>query len=82
MRTNPKSFIPILKEMLTRFSGNIYKKPGEINLLTNEGPSAVHECINFLEKTEAVPELEWQEGMRSAARDHVNDTGPNGIVGH
>ena len=83
MRTNPQSFIPHLEEMLTRFDGNVLKRPGESkNLRTKEGPAAVHETIEYLKKIEPVPELEWQQEMQAASRDHVLDTGPKGKTGH
>ena len=84
MRTNPQSFIPHLEEMLTRFDGNLLKKgPGQsYNLRTKEGPAAVREAIKYLKKIKPVPELEWQQEMQAASRDHVLDTGPKGKIGH
>jgi len=42
MRSNPKSFIPILKEMLTRFEGKTLKRPDEdYDIRTKEGAPAV-----------------------------------------
>lgn len=33
MRTNPKSFIPDLEEMIPRFNGNMYTRPDDPVLL-------------------------------------------------
>ena len=59
IRTDPKSFIAELEAMLPGFEGNLFKRPGSINLMTNEGPAAVQECIEFLKKQEAMPALTW-----------------------
>ena len=47
-RQNPLSFIPILEQRLTKFDGLLYKEPGQIDLLTNEGAEVVKELIEFL----------------------------------
>lgn len=41
MRTDPKSFIPILQNMLTQFSGKFRQIPGKGSIKTKEGPAAV-----------------------------------------
>ena len=50
VRKNPKSIVPELEEMLTRFNGLTLKSYGdEATLLTTEeGANAVREAINFL----------------------------------
>ena len=49
LRTNPKSFIPMLQKQLTYFRGNTIWTPGvACGLTTQEGPSAWHEAINAL----------------------------------
>lgn len=60
----------------------MYVKQGEINLMTNEGPAAVQECIDFLKSAEKCPPLEWNGGMAKASKDHCDDTGPKGTTGH
>jgi hypothetical protein len=50
-RTKPKSLIPLLEEMLTRFDGKLLKgKEDSSNLETQEGAPAVRELIEFLKK--------------------------------
>ena len=81
-RTDPKSFIPKLEESLTHFEGKLIKRPElGVNLMTKEGPAAVKELITFLEAQEPMAELEWQQEMMPASRDHVLDTGPTGKTG-
>jgi len=82
VRTNPQSFIPKLEAMLPLFQGDVYRKPGKIALRTNEGPSAVKECIDYLRNAKPVPELTLTDGMCNACKDHANDIGPKGQVSH
>ena len=44
IRTNPKSFIPVLEAMLPKFRGNLYNN----YMRTNEGATAVRDAISFL----------------------------------
>ncbi len=81
-RTNPKQYANILKNMLQYFDGKLYKEPGEITLITNEGAAAVNEAINFLMNTQPIQALELSEGLSKACRDHVLDQGPKGAFGH
>ena len=41
LRKEPLSFVPYLETMLTHFRGNILVRPGQISILTSEGPAAV-----------------------------------------
>ena len=82
VRTNPQSFIPKLEAMLPLFQGDVYRAPGKIALRTNEGPSAVKECIEFLRNAKPVHELTLSEGMSNACSDHANDIGPKNMVSH
>ena len=80
---DPQSMIPDLEEMLTWFSGSTIYEPGtNYGLLTNEGPAAVQELIDFLYTQQPVEPLEWQHDLMYACEDHVDDTGPLGITGH
>ena len=74
--------IPKLKAMIPRFEGKLYKNPGHYNMRTNEGVPAVKEAIKFLETQKSVPALTWDDGLQKAARDHVKDQGPKGLIGH
>jgi len=81
MRTDPQSFIPELEERLTKFDGNDYTG-GEITMVTNEGPAAVQELIDFLKEAAPVGACAFNLNLMKAARDHVRDTGPTGATGH
>ena len=84
MRTDPKSFIPFLKDRLSRFddSGMRYLRDDGIFMRTQEGKAAVEEAIRFLENVEPCSPLEWSRGLILAAQDHCEDAGPKGLFGH
>jgi hypothetical protein len=83
-RADPKSFIPHLQKLLDCFDGDVLKREGKTNLRTNEGPKAVKEAIEYLQtKAEKVEEpLKWSEELAKAAKEHVEDTGPKGLLSH
>ena len=41
--------------------------------MTNEGPAAIKEAIEYLQQVEPVAELEWSSGKAKACEDHVGD---------
>ncbi|RQM23338.1 hypothetical protein B5M09_004973 [Aphanomyces astaci] len=83
VRTNPQSYIPYLEAMLTQFSGNILTIPSEgIRLQTEEGPTAVQDCLVFLKAHQPVDYLVLEPNMSKAAVDHALDLGNNGAVSH
>ena len=47
-----------------------------------EGREAVMDLIDYLRHVKSVPELKYDAGLASAAKDHVEDTGNRGILGH
>ena len=82
-RTNPHSVIADLEHKLQFFKGNTYLEPGmRCGLTTNEGPGAVKECIAALKHHQPCQPMNLIDGLSQAARDHCNDTGPRGIIGH
>jgi hypothetical protein len=82
IRANPQSYIPILENHLKYFKGDVFMKPGEIGIQTNEGKPAVQEAINFLKKAKALGNVELNDNLCRAVQDHVNDIGPKGETGH
>lgn len=81
-RQNPKQYAKLLEERLQYYSGREYNEPGEITMITNEGASAVREAIRVLERMQPLPPFEMNNLLYKAARDHVNDIGPKGLVSH
>ncbi|RHY26808.1 hypothetical protein DYB32_007263 [Aphanomyces invadans] len=83
VRTNPQSYIPHLEAMLTQFAGNVLTIPSEgIRLQTEEGPTAVQDCLVFLKSHAPVDYLVLEPNMSKAAVDHALDLGNNGAVSH
>ena len=80
-RGDPKALVPHLQEMLSRFEqNNLLKQPGKTTLRTKEGPAAVNEAIEYLNRLAPVPLLKWNEELGQAAQDHAKDSGPKGLV--
>ncbi len=51
-------------------------------LKARQASAAVKEAIETLKRTAPRPELERAEALETAARDHVRDIGPKGLVQH
>lgn len=82
VRTNPKSYIPIMEEYKKRFEGNRVEIGKRKYMVTKEGVPAVDEAIAFLSSINPVGKLSPSKGMSLGARDHVNDQGATGTYGH
>ena len=82
VRTNPKSYLPILEDYKKRFEGKRVRMSDGVYLQTQEGVKAVDEAIRFLKKARPVGSLSTSKGLSLAAEDHIDDQGPRGSVGH
>lgn len=58
------------------------KRPNRSTIRTKDGVSAVFECIDFLKSAVPVMPLHWNKSIAMAAKDHVQDIGPKGLVSH
>lgn len=81
-RQQPKHYAEILEARRPYFRSRTYQPPGQIPLITREGWQAVAEAIRFLRRVKPMPPLVASRGLSRAARDHVNDHGPRGKMGH
>ena len=84
IRANPQMLVSNFTSMLSNFEGKVLKRPGHsVNLMTNEGATAVQEAIDFLKKQAPLKNpLIWNNEIWKASRDHVFDTGPKSLTGH
>ncbi|UTC78796.1 CAP domain-containing protein [Treponema sp. OMZ 799] len=83
VRSNPQRYAEEeLKPRLKYFDGKLYKAPGEIPILTNEGTAPLKECINVLMKTESMGTLTLEKGLSLAAQWLADDQAKTGQAGH
>lgn len=82
LRRNPVQYTAKLRNHLSKFRGNLIHNSSGPLIRTQEGPSAVQECIDCLLKTSPLPEFTWSSELALAAQDHCDDCGPAGVFGH
>lgn len=81
-RTTPMKYVEHLKDHRRAFKGKLFIGTAGVRRMTNEGVAAVDEAIAALSKQAPLPALKFSEGLALAALDHVEDTGPKGLVSH
>lgn len=82
MRANPPAYAAKLARLRPYYDGTMLRVPGEPAVLTAEGVDALDEAIAILRRTGRRPALAWSAGLAQAARDHADDLGRHGHVGH
>ena len=85
MRTDPKSFIPIIVNEIRNFKSpksTLLKRFGQADLITQEGVKAWIEAKDAFASQPSLPELQWSDGLALAAQDHCSDVGAKGVVSH
>ena len=83
VRTDPKAYAAnYIEPMRALFHGTILQYPGEIGIQTNEGLSALDECVRVLSSTAPVGVLSPKKGLALAARDQAKDQARTGATGH
>lgn len=81
-RTDPAAYARKARALRGLFNGDRIERPGEIALVTQEGPAAVDEAIAFLEAQAPLPALRDNPGLARAAADHAREQGQTGEVAH
>lgn len=81
-RTNPAEYAKYVAKWIQYYRGKRRSIPGRLPIQTTEGKRGVIRAVRFLEAQKPLPPLQSSEGLARAARDHVNDTGKRGWMGH
>ena len=83
-RTNPARYADeVLVPYLERMGDDgIYVDSQGLNIMTQEGRSAVQEAIDALKSQKPLPMLLPNQDLSLAAADHCADQGPKGLTGH
>ncbi|HET8548872.1 MAG TPA: CAP domain-containing protein [Bryobacteraceae bacterium] len=82
LRTDPQAWVRHLEERRKWYRGTVIREPGQTPVRTQEGMSAVDEAIAVLRTLRPMRALRFSEALANAARDHVRDIGPLGIITH
>ena len=79
IRSNPKSYIPILESYIKYFDGNILEKPDtDTGIETQEGAFAYQEAINFLKSQKPIEPLIYDEEVSKASQELSDLMGKTG----
>jgi uncharacterized protein YkwD len=81
-RNDPQQYAALLEQWKAFYKGRRIERPGKPTILTEEGVEAVDEAIGYLHSIRARPTLAVSIGMSRGAKDHVNEMGPAGALGH
>jgi uncharacterized protein YkwD len=82
VRANPQEYVRYVKEERSYYDGRMIKKPGEVAIMTNEGVSAVDECIVALKKSRPVGIMYPHEGLYKSAALLARDQAKSGKTSH
>lgn len=78
VRANPRTLVPTLTEMSTKFSGNLYDGV----LRTREGAPAVLEALEFVRTQKPLPPIKRHEGLMKVAEDFAKELSQTGSFSH
>lgn len=82
-RNDPKRYAEeYIAPLAEHYDRRILHYPGDHPLMTNEGVSALRECVRVLKKQQPLPIMHPSYGLSRAARDHVTDQSKTGKTGH
>lgn len=81
-RTDPAAYARKARALRSLLNGDRIERPGEIAVVTLEGPAAVDEAIAFLERQTPLPGLADNRLVARAAAGHAADQAATGATGH
>ncbi len=82
VRRDPAGYAKRLQALRNNFNGYERQLSNGDIISTDEGWSAVDEAIQVLRKTRPLPLFAADSRLAASAREHVNDIGPKGLLGH
>jgi uncharacterized protein YkwD len=83
VRSNPKKYAELyIQTELRYYNGNLYQRPGQIAIQTQEGKKAVETCVTALSRLQGVQLLKPEVGLSLGTKDHTADQGKTGKTGH
>lgn len=83
VRADPPKYAESIRQYRKEFiNAFVHRGKGKTAIRTTEGVKAVDEAIAYLGKAKALPPLKASEGLSLSAKDHVEDTGKKGLMGH
>ena len=74
LRQDPSCYTEKLEQYMQGFEGldeMLYKQEGRTSIKTKDGKAAVQEAIEYLERAQAVNELQHNDGLSKAAAAHA-----------
>jgi hypothetical protein len=82
-RSNPSRYADVLEADISYYRGTLFRRPSDdAALRTREGVDARREAIRVMRGTRALQPLKLSSAMSQAARDHVLDQAPRGLMNH
>lgn len=81
-RSDPRQYALWLEQWSTFYKDRRIERPGKPTILTEEGAAAVEEAIGYLRSIGSRPTLTLSAGMSRGAKDHANEMGAAGALGH
>lgn len=82
VRTKPGEYATLLEGYRKYYKGKTFTAPGQKSLTTKEGVKALDEAILTLKMTRPLEALTPSQALSKASRDHVDNAGPRGLLGH
>lgn len=82
VRTKPGEYATLLEGYRKYYKGKTFSAPGQKALSTKEGVKALDEAILTLKMTRPLEALTPSQALSKASRDHVDNAGPRGLLGH
>ena len=82
LRSAPGAYAEKINARRRYYRGNVLRLPGQVAIRTREGVAALDEAVRALRAVERLPSVTLSSELTAAARDHVRDIGPPGLLAH